>query len=1130
MTKLIPAKFLSPYPRVVRLCILLLTATLAFGQWPSSANLIRREAMQQPLDLPSLSTGAPIERELSGGQTHIYRIALSAGQFALVQVEQRGVEVVLTANGPDGKEFALVDLRIGGKGVEPLTMVADAAGEYILKVISRNPKAAAGRYEAKVSELRLATEQDRARVKAQSLCYEAGLLSVKEAPEAKRKAVQLYTEALLLWQQIPEPLWEAGLLWRLGRLHIDLTEFRQAKDYFSRGVIARRAVGDRRGEASAQNGVCEALHYLGDMKEKAECLDALIPIYREFGDRLEEAKVLSNIANTFRSMGDYQAALQAAQQALLIFQAESDRVQESFALNTLGQIYWSLNEHQLALDHYERALAIRREGKDKRLLGITLGDIGEIYYDLGDFLHALDYFSQALAISEEIGDRRTKAIRLQNLGLLWKRTGETAKALAAQTQSLALARAVGDRQAEGRTLHAISELYLLLGEKAKARDALTQALELARATSDPVGEAAVLRMMGTLAAASGDRQQAITLLQQSLSLARATGDLQGERDALVNLAQTERERNNLSEARGYHEKALELTESLRTKILHQELRASYLASRQDEYELYADLLMQMHQQQPNAGHSAAAFEISERGRARSLLETLTEARADIRQGADAGLLAEERKLSDRIRVKEQQRTKLIGNPVAAKQTAVLAKEIGNLLNEYQSLQGRIRAVSPRYAALTQPQPVTAAEIQTQHLDGHTVLLEFALGRKHSWMWAVTPSAVMSYELPPRQEIETAARKFYGLLTARQPMDNESSNQYAARVAEADAKFQTEASALGRMLLGPIASRLGREWKGKRLLIVASGALAYLPFAALPLPSNNNHYQPLIVEHEIVSLPSASVLSVIRRETAGRTAVSKTIAVLADPVFERNDPRLLMAAKRKAGNQEIAVNIRSAAETPSSESVSLDDSPLMRSVRNINRGTLSRLPFSREEANEIASLAPARSLLKATDFQASRAKAMSGELSNYRIIHFATHGLLNSEHPELSGLVLSLVDENGKAQDGFLRMHEIYNLRLPAETVVLSACQTALGKEIKGEGLVGLTRGFMYAGAQRVVASLWQVDDLATADLMKRFYRGMLKDGMRPAAALRAAQLEMVKQKRWSVPYFWAAFVIQGEWR
>ncbi|MGH9835193.1 MAG: CHAT domain-containing protein, partial [Blastocatellia bacterium] len=206
------------------------------------------------------------------------------------------------------------------------------------------------------------------------------------------------------------------------------------------------------------------------------------------------------------------------------------------------------------------------------------------------------------------------------------------------------------------------------------------------------------------------------------------------------------------------------------------------------------------------------------------------------------------------------------------------------------------------------------------------------------------------------------------------------------------------------------------------------------------------------------------------------------------------------------------------------------SELARSVRSFHRDGFGRLVFSSEEADSITKLAPRSSTLKATGFAANRQLAASGELGRYRIVHFATHGLINSEHPELSGLVLSLVDENGRPQDGFLRMHELFNLQLPADLVVLSACQTALGKEIKGEGLVGLTRGFMHAGAERVVASLWQVDDQATAQLMQSFYRGMLKENLRPAAALRAAQIEMSRNSRWSSPYYWAGFVIQGEWK
>jgi CHAT domain-containing protein len=281
-----------------------------------------------------------------------------------------------------------------------------------------------------------------------------------------------------------------------------------------------------------------------------------------------------------------------------------------------------------------------------------------------------------------------------------------------------------------------------------------------------------------------------------------------------------------------------------------------------------------------------------------------------------------------------------------------------------------------------------------------------------------------------------------------------------------------------------------------------------------------------VDHEIVNLPSASALALIRKEGAGRQMATKTLAALADPVFEADDPRLA-AARKKAPSNGLIASVRSAGSAPSTSPLPSD---LERSARSFHRDGFSRLIFSNEEAEFITGLAPKGSTLKATGFEASRQLAASGELGQYRIVHFATHGLINSEHPELSGLVLSLVDENGKPQDGFLRMGEIFNLEMPADLVVLSACQTALGKEVKGEGLVGLTRGFMHAGAQRVVASLWQVDDLATAELMKRFYSGMLKDNLRPAAALREAQIEMSGSSRWSSPYYWAGFVIQGEWR
>jgi len=265
-----------------------------------------------------------------------------------------------------------------------------------------------------------------------------------------------------------------------------------------------------------------------------------------------------------------------------------------------------------------------------------------------------------------------------------------------------------------------------------------------------------------------------------------------------------------------------------------------------------------------------------------------------------------------------------------------------------------------------------------------------------------------------------------------------------------------------------------------------------------------------------------MLAVLRRELAGRKPAPKIVAVLADPVFQRDDLRVKISQTEKKPT-ELTKNTEQARH--------LEDA-LERAIQVIEASEggleIPRLLFTRQEAEAIMALAPKQQRLTALDFVASRATATSADLSQYRIVHFATHGLLNSQHPELSGLVFSLVDSQGQPQDGFLRLHEIYNLKLPAELVVLSGCRTGLGKEIKGEGLIGLTRGFMYAGAARVVASLWGVNDEATADLMRRFYRGMLVEGMRPVAALRTAQVAMWKQG--VPPYYWAGFTLQGEWR
>jgi CHAT domain-containing protein len=634
-------------------------------------------------------------------------------------------------------------------------------------------------------------------------------------------------------------------------------------------------------------------------------------------------------------------------------------------------------------------------------------------------------------------------------------------------------------------------------------------------------------------AAVRDWDKSLDHYRQALAIQRAIKSPQNETQSLLGIARVERERGNPAGARASIEAAIKIIESIRARIRIQDLRASYLSVNQDLYEFYIDLLMAMRRNPTSEGYAAAAFEANERRLARSLLDSLIEARADIRQGVDPQLLAEERALRQRLNAKEAYRIQLLSGKHTQEQAMAAENELNDLGAQYQNVQARIRAANPRYAALTQPSPLKLVEIQRQALDDDTLLLEYALGKERSFLWAVTRNSFASYELPRRDTIETDARRVYKLLNLSHQRQYKRESELAS-------------VELSRMLLTALADQLDK----KRLLIVADGALQYLPFAALPMPKMERHgdkatgrqgdkatrrqgdktnpqsaipnpqsFTPLIVNHEIINLPSASTLALLRRDLAGRLPAARTVAVLADPVLQADDARV----KQAGAGAKI--------ETPAASGAGgAETDDLVRSAGEAGVPSLARLPFTRQEAEAILTLARDGKSLKALDFNASRATATSPELAEYRIVHFATHGLINSRRPQLSGIVLSLVDEYGRQQDGFLRAHDIYNLRLGADLVVLSACQTALGEQVKGEGLVGLTQGFMYAGAPRVAASLWNVKDEATAELMKRFYEKMLREGMPPAAALRAAQVSMWKDKRWEAPYYWAGFILQGEWR
>ncbi|MGH9799809.1 MAG: CHAT domain-containing protein, partial [Blastocatellia bacterium] len=649
-------------------------------------------------------------------------------------------------------------------------------------------------------------------------------------------------------------------------------------------------------------------------------------------------------------------------------------------------------------------------------------------------------------------------------------------------------------------------------------------------------EARTLKNIGFAYDALGHKTQALEFHNNALKLSREVGDRMREAKVRFGIARIESGRNNLRQSRSQIQEAIKIVESLRSNLSSPELRASYRASVQQYYDLYIDVLMRMGKRAPKSGLVAEALQVSERARARSLVELLTESSADIRQGVDPALVERERELHEQINEKTTEQIRLLGSRSKADQVAALGKEIEQLNADLRTTQADIRSNSPRYAALTQPQPLTLREIQRQVLNPWSLLLEYSLGEERSYLWVVGQNSLQSFTLPKRSVIEAAARRFYDLTTARnQFLPRESSQQKINRIADADAESLKAAADLSKLIISPAASLLGN----KRLIVVADGALQYVPFAALPFNPqsairNPQFLKPLVARHEITALPSATTLAVLRNESAQQQKAAKTIAVIADPVFETKDDRVKIVTIKA---DDKATSTTDKKDDKATASVESDPSRiLLYKTAKDSGGTdaelrIPRLPNTRREAEAILSLASGDSSKAIFDFAANRAAATGEDLSQYRILHFATHGFLNSLNPELSGLVMSLVDEQGKPQNGYLLAPEIYNLKLPAtELVVLSACQTGLGKEIRGEGVVGLTRGFMYAGSPRVVVSLWNVNDRATADLMKSFYEAMLTKSQRPAAALRAAQLELLKNKQWQAPYFWAAFGLQGEWR
>lgn len=884
-----------------------------------------------------------------------------------------------------------------------------------------------------------------------------------------------------------------------------------AESEFLLDPLTPQTSDDRRNAMKLQQSA-QAFYATGNVSKALETWQRALMAWQRTGDEKNESQTWLLLGGCYQDLGNPDKAVEAFNRALTLWERLNDVRGKARTVTALGKILFRQGKLQEASDSFSQSLTLLNQTHDTFGKAQVLNAFGAINEQLAQWDEALSYYQQSLQLWRKLQIPQAVAEQSIRMGLVQYHLKNYAQALALQNEALRINQKLRHRHIDAYAL-------LHLGMIAQAQDnaplALMhyeRALVINRANQNYREEAEVLTHLGELALEQNRYQTAIAHLTAALPLHRRMENRPGELDALYYLAGAEKSQGRFKEAREYLEQSLLLAETLRSRLVSRKLRQTYFAGVRKHYELYIAVLMQQREQIRVEAQvlelTAQALHLSEQTRARSLLEYLLDAHEMQTTDAAAPLLKRERQLRQTIAARTNLRLRLLMDEVAdPDETAALTHSLLELNREYDNVLAQIIRQGSRFSPIFQPQSLRLTEIQ-QQLSDDTVLLEFALGEEASWLWAVSSTGISSYRLPPRAEIETAARQFRQLLTARQSIPRDSMPQFQQRVNDAAAQLRPAGARLSRMLLGQAIGDL----KKNRLLIVTEGVLNYIPFAALPdpamtaPPAENPVSQMLLSNHEITYLPSASVLALIREDVRRRQPAARQMAILADPVYEADDPRLL----KKAAAPGIPATPATRAGTKSSALMSF-----------------SRLPWSRREAQNIASLIPAEKRTLLLDFEASRMSLPL--LQEYRILHFATHGVYDTKHAERSGLMLSLFDSQGKKVTGLLGASEIFQFRWPADLVVLSGCDTGLGQEIQGEGIIGLTRGLMVAGAARVITSLWQVDDSATAELMQQFYQHLFIHKKSPAAALRAAQLELSQHSRWHSPFYWAGFVLHGEW-
>jgi CHAT domain-containing protein/tetratricopeptide (TPR) repeat protein len=1047
-----------------------------------------------PNSLETLTANDRLELETTSGQARTYHLPVSIGQFFTIRIQ---ASTLLSVSMPGA---TMAQFLLPG-GSDQLLHLILWSPQNTIQLSADVPLA---KVSLLITDIRTPTDEDQAVAQLEAATSPYGLHDIPE-----------FRKAAVYFEKVKDEPHYVQLLFNLAVAEDEYAgTFRQSAITHYESYITALNSLPAVDQSHLGKGTWREVRAIQRLDELRHNPRAFFPAPNNRAESLVVA--FMNFAEDHRTAGQIPEAIAD----LTIAYAElppsesGQRYHMEIALR-LGELDFARFEFEGALQYFQEARSLAQNLHATSFEADAASLSGVVYFLFGERKEAMESWATARSIYHAENLIWTEANLLSSMGCLSAAGGEIQSAKQLLGDAIKLFAEASDSVSEATTLLLLGTLDL---QEQRYDDALricTRVFDLSSSDSASMWGPVPLTLMrgGALSCkgaihhlAEHDLDQALREYKDALSAFQSVNLLDAQVSSLSSIARAEADLHDVKKASEDLDKALTLIEATGATLTAPQGRMNYFSQKDSIYNQYIQLLMERSRMEPASGFDFRALTVSEQGRARLFLESLREARANILKGIKPDLLNARKSIEAGLAAVTERKL-LRRAPPASDEGMAEERELRQLELQFQIIESQIRASNPEYAALTRFSPL-AREEMLGLLPKDTSLLEYYLGSPKSYLWSLSSEGLTSYTLPDIQDIRRLSRQFSDSLTAQIAQRN----RPAMSAPSTDEPTILASKALSKVLLPP-----GSISGSKKLLIVADDALHAVPFAALSeSDANSKLYKPLLENHEIVMLPSIAVGALINNAPRGNNPPAKSLAIFADPVFDALDQRV----HRLGETAPPTVRSETARLTRAIREAGLTDNGIR----------LPRLLFTRMEADEISKVAGPSLQMKALDFDASLENVTAPGLAEYKIIHFATHALLNDEHPELSGLVFSLVDAAGRPRNGFLKLQDIYNLDLRADLVVLSACSTARGKELRGEGMVSLVRGFMYAGVNRVLASLWDVDDYATSELMREFYRSMLVEKLTPSAALRKAQLAMLRSTALSSPRYWAPFILQGDWR